>query len=105
MPVVTVVQLLSFLVLIVACVNYTNLATAQALGRSREVGMRKTMGAEQGQLLAQFLIESVLIATIAMVVAIAALEVIIPLFNNASNKVMTLDYLSTLPWLAADSAH
>jgi putative ABC transport system permease protein len=101
MPVVTVVQLLSFLVLVVACVNYTNLATAQALGRSREVGMRKTMGAEQGQLLAQFLIESVLIATIAMVVAIAALEVIIPLFNNASNKVMTLDYLSTLPWLAA----
>jgi putative ABC transport system permease protein len=99
MPVVGVIQLLSFLVLVVACVNYTNLATAQALGRSREVGMRKTMGAEQGQLLAQFLIESVLIATIAMVVAIAALEVIIPLFNNASNKVMTLDYLKTLPWL------
>jgi len=99
MPVVGVIQLLSFLVLIVACVNYTNLATAQALGRSREVGMRKTMGAEQGQLLAQFLIESVLIATIAMVVAIAALEVIIPLFNNASNKVMTLNYLKTLPWL------
>jgi len=99
MPVVSVVQLLSFLVLVVACVNYTNLATAQALGRSREVGMRKTMGAEQQQLLAQFLIESVLIATIAMVTAIAALEIVIPLFNNASNKVMTLDYLRTLPWL------
>ena len=99
LPVVSVIQLLSFLVLIVACVNYTNLATAQALGRSREVGMRKTMGATQNQLLAQFLIESVLIASIAMVVAIAALEVIIPLFNNASNKVMTLDYVGTLPWL------
>lgn len=101
LPVVRVVQLLSFLVLIVACVNYTNLATAQALGRSREVGMRKTMGAEQGQLLMQFLIESVLIATIAMVVAIAALEVVIPLFNNASNKVMALNYLQTMPWLVA----
>jgi putative ABC transport system permease protein len=100
LPVVTVVQLLSFLVLIVACVNYTNLATAQALGRSREVGMRKTMGAEQSQLLTQFLAESILIATIAMVVAIAVLEVIIPLFNNAANKVMTLNYLQTLPWLA-----
>jgi putative ABC transport system permease protein len=99
LPVVRVVQLLSFLVLIVACVNYTNLATAQALGRSREVGMRKTMGAEQGQLLMQFLTESVLIATIAMVVAIAALEVVIPLFNNASNKVMVLNYLQTMPWL------
>ncbi|MDH4126325.1 MAG: ABC transporter permease [Gammaproteobacteria bacterium] len=101
MPIVLVVQLLSFLVLVVACVNYTNLATAQTLGRSREVGMRKTMGARQGQLLAQFLVESVLIAGIAMVVAIAALEVIIPLFNNMANKVMTLDYLRTLPWLVA----
>ena len=99
LPVVTVVQLLSFLVLLVACVNYTNLATAQALGRSREVGMRKTMGASQGQLLMQFLIESVLIASISMIVAIAVLEVIIPLFNNAANKVMALDYVRTLPWL------
>ena len=101
LPIVGVIQLLSFLVLVVACVNYTNLATAQALGRSREVGMRKTMGAAQGQLLAQFLVESVLIATIAMIVAIAALEVIIPLFNNASGKIMTLDYVRTLPWLLA----
>ena len=44
MPVITVIQLLGFLVLVIACVNYTNLATAQSLGRSREVGMRKTMG-------------------------------------------------------------
>jgi putative ABC transport system permease protein len=101
LPVVAVVKLLSFLVLIVACVNYTNLATAQALGRSREVGMRKTMGAQQGQLLTQFLTESLVIAGVAMVVAIAALEVIVPLFNNVANKVMTLDHLRTLPWLLA----
>jgi len=101
MPVVKIIQLLSFLVLIIACVNYTNLATAQSLGRSREVGMRKTMGAEQRQLLSQFLVESLVIATIGMVVAIAILEVVIPLFNNASNKVMTFDYMRTLPWLVA----
>lgn len=101
MPVVAVVQLLSFLVLVVACVNYTNLATAQALRRSREVGMRKTMGATQKQLLAQFLVESILIAAIAMVVAIAALEVVVPLFNNVSNKILSLRYIETLPWLAA----
>ena len=104
MPVVKVIKLLSLLVLIVACVNYTNLATAQALGRSREVGMRKTMGAGQGQLLTQFLVESLVIATIAMVVAIAALEVIVPLFNNASSKVMALDYMHTLPWLVVTTA-
>ncbi len=100
-PVVTVVQLLGFLVLVIACVNYTNLATAQSLGRSREVGMRKTMGADRRQLLTQFLVESLVIASIAMVIAIAALEVVIPFFNNTTNKVMTLDYLRTLPWLVA----
>ena len=99
MPVIAVVSLLSFLVLIVACVNYTNLATAQSLGRSREVGMRKTMGASQLQLLAQFLIESLVIASLAMIVAIAALELMIPLFNNLANKSLTLDYVKTLPWL------
>ncbi len=104
MPVVKVIQLLSLLVLIVACVNYTNLATAQALGRSREVGMRKTMGATQSQLLTQFLVESLVIATIAMVIAIAILEVIVPLFNNVSGKVMVLDYMRTLPWLLATTA-
>jgi len=99
MPVIAVIQLLSILVLLIACVNYTNLATAQSLGRSREVGMRKTMGARQSQLLVQFLVESLVIATIAMMIAIAALEFVIPLFNNAAGKVITLDYLRTLPWL------
>ena len=104
MPVVAVVSLLSFLVLVVACVNYTNLATAQSLGRSREVGMRKTMGASQKQLLGQFLIESLVIASIAMIVAIAALEMIIPLFNNVANKSLTIDYLRTTPWLLLTTA-
>ena len=104
MPVIAVVSLLSFLVLVVACVNYTNLATAQSLGRSREVGMRKTMGATQKQLLGQFLIESLVIASIAMIVAVAALELIIPLFNNAANKSLTIDYLRTAPWLLFTTA-
>lgn len=99
MPIVTVIKLLSFLVLIIACVNYTNLATAQSFGRSREVGMRKTMGAKRSQLLAQFLVESLVISSIAMIVAIAALEVLTPLFNNVANKAMVLNYMQTLPWL------
>ena len=101
LPVISVVSLLSFLVLVVSCVNYTNLATAQSLGRSREVGMRKTMGAGQGQLLTQFLVESLVITAIAMVIALAALEIIIPLLNNAANKALSIDYLTTLPWLVA----
>ena len=103
-PVIEVISLLSFLVLVVACVNYTNLATAQSLGRSREVGMRKTMGAGQRQLLTQFLVESLVIAAIAMVIAIAVLEIIIPLFNNATSKVLSLNYVRTLPWLVMTTA-
>ncbi|MDJ0748419.1 MAG: ABC transporter permease [Woeseiaceae bacterium] len=104
LPIIAVVALLSLLVLVVACVNYTNLATAQSLGRSREVGMRKTMGASQRQLLTQFLVESLVIAGIAMIIAVAVLEILIPLFNNASNKVLAIDYLQTLPWLVVTTA-
>ena len=99
MPVISVISLLSMMVLAVACVNYTNLATAQSLGRTREVGMRKTMGATQRQLLVQFLVESLVITSIAMIFAIAALEMVIPLFNNASGKAMALNYAATMPWL------
>ena len=99
MPVINVIALLSLMVLVIACVNYTNLATAQSLGRSREVGMRKTMGASQRQLLTQFLLESVVISTIAMLFAVALLEIIIPLFNNAANKSLTLSYVDSMPWL------
>ncbi len=99
LPVVIAIQVLSLLILVIACVNYTNLATAQSLGRSREVGMRQTMGANKRQLLTQFLVESLTIAAIAMVIAVALLEIIIPLFNNASNKIMAINYLQTLPWL------
>mgnify|MGYP000524080954 CR=1 FL=1 len=99
MPVIETVQLLAFFVLIVAIVNYTNLATAQSLGRTREVGLRKTMGAGRAQLLAQFLTESILIALISMLIALALLEIAIPIFNTTMDKGLTINYLSTLPWL------
>ncbi|MFC7048717.1 ABC transporter permease [Emcibacter nanhaiensis] len=99
MPAIQAIQLLGFMVLIVACVNYTNLATAQSMGRVREVGLRKTMGATLRQLLVQFLVESLTIASLAMLVALALLEMVIPLFNDSLGKVMGLHYLSILPWL------
>ena len=99
LPVIEVIQLLGLLVLIVALVNYTNLATAQSLGRAREVGLRKTMGAGQHQLLLQFFTESLAITAISMVIALAVLEVMVPLFNNALSKSLSMDYSVILPWL------
>ncbi len=99
LPVLESVQILAILVLIVAIVNYTNLATAQSMGRAREVGLRKTMGAAQTQLLTQFLIESICIVSISMLFALVALELVVPLFNEASGKGLIIDYTATLPWL------
>jgi len=99
MPVLESIQILGILVLIVAIVNYTNLATAQSLGRTREVGLRKTLGASRAQLIAQFLTESLTIAFVAMILALVFLEIAIPSFNEATNKSVSLDYLGILPWL------
>ena len=98
-PVISSIQLLAFLVLVVAIVNYTNLATAQSLGRAREVGIRKTMGARRHQLLIQFLVEGLLITLVSMFIAMAVIELIIPGFNSVTEKALELDYAATFPWL------
>lgn len=103
MPVLDSIRILAFMVLVVAIVNYTNLATAQSLGRAREVGLRKTMGAARGQLLAQFMVESLCIATISMLIALALLEIIVPVFNTAVGRGLVIDYSVTLPWLVFTS--
>jgi len=101
LPVLNTISLLAFLVLIVAIINYTNLATAQSLGRSREIGLRKTMGASRRQLVLQFLVESTCVAVLAMLIALALLELIIPAFNNVATRNLTMNYAETLPWLLA----
>ncbi len=63
-----------------ACVNFTNLATARASQRAREVALRKVLGANRRQLILQFLGESILIAAIAMLVALALVELLLPAF-------------------------
>ena len=100
MPVINSISILAALVLVVACVNYANLATAQNMGRAREVGLRRTLGAGRQQLLIQFLTESLIVALIALLIALVLLELIVPFFNQSLDKVVTLDYLVILPWLA-----
>lgn len=99
MPIIESIKLLGFLILVIAIVNYTNLATAQSMGRAREVGLRKTMGASRAQLMLQFLTESLTIAIISMLLAMMFLELLIPMFNQAASKVVELEYLKILPWL------
>ena len=98
-PVFTIVKILGFIILLIACVNYTNLATAQSMGRAREVGLRKTLGANRAQLLFQFTVESMTITFVSMIFALVMLELAVPFFNTFSGKALTIDYATQLPWL------
>lgn len=97
-PVLIAAQVLGLMVLIIAALNYTNLAAAQSLGRIREVGLRKALGASRRQLLQQFLIESLTIASFAMLLALAAIEWLVPLYNSGMGKAVELSYGRILPY-------
>ncbi len=82
-----------FLVL-AACINYTNLSTALAIKKSKEVGVRKTMGATRGHLIQQFLSETFLLSAIVIVVAALSVRFFLPLLNNFLDKNIPLNWLN-----------
>lgn len=85
--------LIALLILIIACANYTNLATAQSAGRSGEIGMRKVLGASKKQVFLQFISESAFISFMAAVLALALGVLLIPYFNNITGKQFTAGVL------------
>ncbi len=80
----------SIMILLIACINFMNLATARSTERAKEVGIRKTMGSERKQLIAQFLVESLLISFISMLVAFAIMYMALPYFNDLADKSLTI---------------
>lgn len=85
-------------ILLIACFNFMNLATARSAERAKEVGMRKVLGAHRRQLVGQFLGESVLVSGLAALLVIGLLELLLPVFNALSGKALTLAYTAN-PWL------
>ena len=77
---------LAIFILILACVNFTNLSTASAAKRAREVGVRKVLGSLKKQLVSQFLAESILLTLIAVVVAFIIVYLLLPSFNHLAGK-------------------
>ncbi len=77
-------------ILLIASINYMNLATAKSIRRAREIGIRKVAGAGRGQLLVQFLSESLLFSLLAMVIALVLIELFTPVFNNLTGKNLSL---------------
>lgn len=79
---VYVLGIVAFLILFIACINFMNLTTARSARRAREVGLRKVVGAKRGQLVSQFLGESLLFSFISLVFAVVIVELFLPLINS-----------------------
>jgi putative ABC transport system permease protein len=89
-------------ILLVACINFVNLATARAANRAREVGIRKTVGSNRGQLIQQFLSETTIMSFFAVLLALLAIQVLLPLFNIITGKELAVPYIQnvlTIPLL------
>lgn len=96
---------IALFVLLIAGINYINLSTAKASNRSKEIGVRKSLGAEKGSLIIQFLLEAFIITTISFVLSILLLQVILPFFNQFTNKDLTLNlHTDYRIWLLAIGA-
>jgi putative ABC transport system permease protein len=88
---VYIFSIIAFFVLLIACINFMNLTTACASRRAKEVGMRKISGARRGQIINQFLGESIFLSFFSLVFAVCIVLLFLPIFNNLSGKELSLD--------------
>jgi len=84
---------IALFVLLIACINFVNLTVARSIKRAKEIGIRKVVGGDRKQLIMQFLGESFLLCIIAFALAIGLVQLILPVFNNLSNKALAISYL------------
>jgi putative ABC transport system permease protein len=92
---------IALFVLIIACINYMNLATARSSRRAREVGMRKVLGAHRANIFNQFMAESYIMCIIALVIALIMVEIILPGFNHLTGKHLSVNVSNNFPLLGS----
>ena len=98
---VRIFMVTAIMILALACINFINLATARSEKRAKEVGIRKTVGSDRKQLVLQFLSETVLMAVMSFMLAIALVEGLLPFFNTLVNKELAVDYMDPVVWAMA----
>lgn len=86
-------------VLLLACINFMNLSTARSERRAKEVGIRKSIGSQRGQLIQQFYGESMLVSILAFLISILVVQVSLPWFNEVSDKAIQLPWQNPVFWL------
>ena len=94
---------IAIVILLIACVNFMNLATARSAQRAKEVGLRKVLGAERGRLVFQFLGESFVFALISLTIAILMAQLLLPYFKGLSSREISIHFLE-MPYLYAGLA-
>lgn len=96
---VKIFSLVALVILLIACINYVNLVTARSTRRSKEVSVRKVVGANKGHLFWQFIAESFVVFFIALIVAIGLIAALIPIYNSLSGKEMVFSLLDSRVWI------
>lgn len=92
---------IAIFIVVIACINFMNLATARSERRAREVGVRKSVGSRRRELILQFLGESLLITIISFLLALVVVELALPFYNSLTEKKLILDFTSPLFWLTS----
>jgi putative ABC transport system permease protein len=92
---VYIFSVIALFILLIACINYMNLATACSANRAREVGLRKVMGAKRPELIQQFLGESLLMSALALAFSLVLVRLGLPLINNLTSKQLTFSLLAS----------
>jgi putative ABC transport system permease protein len=93
--------LIAIFILVIACINFMNLATARSERRAREVGIRKSIGSKRKELIFQFMGETLFISFIAFVIAIMFVELSLPFYNSLVDKKLFIDFSNPLFWMGA----
>ncbi len=88
---IKIFSLVAFFILLIASINFTNLSTARASARSREIGLRKVAGSDRKLIVWQFLIESVVLSLLALLFALIIVEITLPVFNRAMELNLRMD--------------
>jgi putative ABC transport system permease protein len=98
---VVIFSAIAFFILFIACINFMNLSTARSTLRAKEVGMRKVVGARRGELIKQFLGESLFLSFFSLILAMVLVKFALPFFNSLSGKELLFSSFAHWPFLAA----
>ncbi len=87
---------IGFIIIMLVCINYTNLATVLSFSRAKEVGIRKATGSRSDSLFKQFLIESVMLVFFGLIIGLGLIEICLPIFNTLTNQHLSINYFNPL---------